>query len=339
MIIVGSKVTFKDNWEKSNQLHFIKDSAIKAMVKLAYPKDQLISYELINGGCANLNIKIILDGNKFFLLRIYLRDKAAACREKKLGELLKDSIPLPITCFIGEYKEYCFAITSFIEGITLRDLLLGNIPHDIDDIMYKVGQLLAKIQTYKFNHAGFFDKDLNITQKLSPKDYMKFGNSALKYPIVQEELSEELIEKIQFYLREDYEKFFPDNLETCLVHGDFDPSNILVKNIDDSWAIAAILDWEFAMSGGKYSDMANMLRYSHKMPASFKESFIRGLKSSGIIFSDNWHINIYMLNIISLLGIFIRSDSKSQPKQCADIIELLKYIIQKLDEFENEQAN
>ena len=55
-------MTFKQDWEKTDQHYSISPQAIEGMVALAFPQSKLISHEVISGGCANLNIKITLQG-------------------------------------------------------------------------------------------------------------------------------------------------------------------------------------------------------------------------------------------------------------------------------------
>ena len=45
---------------------------------------------------------------------------------------------------------------------------------------------------------------------------------------------------------------------TCLVHSDLNPKNVLV---DDTGAVVAVLDWEFAHSGHPLTDLGNVLRF------------------------------------------------------------------------------
>jgi len=45
---------------------------------------------------------------------------------------------------------------------------------------------------------------------------------------------------------------------TCLVHGDFNPKNLLV---DRDGAVTGVLDWEFAHAGGPLGDLGNLLRF------------------------------------------------------------------------------
>lgn len=81
-------MTFKQDWEKTEQQISLSGTVVEAMLKLALPNKTLASYSIISGGCANLNVQIILEDETLpFILRVYLRDKGAAYRERALGVL------------------------------------------------------------------------------------------------------------------------------------------------------------------------------------------------------------------------------------------------------------
>ena len=150
---------FKVDWEKTSVTYQLSEDMLEKMVRLAYPNRKLTSHELIAGGCANLNIKIQLENeNQPLILRIYLRDKDAAYREQKLAALIKETVPVPITHYIGALERGNFAITEFMPGISLRDLLLGDAMHDLSTVMHEVGLTLSRITAHEFSEAGFFDK-------------------------------------------------------------------------------------------------------------------------------------------------------------------------------------
>lgn len=154
---------FKVDWEKKSVTYQLQEGMVEKMVRLAYSDETLISSELIAGGCANLNIKIQLENqNQPLILRIYLRDQDAADREQKLAALIKETVPIPLTHYIGELEGHHFAITEFMPGISLRDLLLGNEPHDLNAIMSEVGMILSKITVHEFPKAGFLNKELEV---------------------------------------------------------------------------------------------------------------------------------------------------------------------------------
>ncbi len=77
---------FKNSWEKVSVTYQLPDSMVERMINLAYPDKKLTAFELIAGGCANLNYKIQLENvNQPLILRLYLRSKAAAYQEQKLA--------------------------------------------------------------------------------------------------------------------------------------------------------------------------------------------------------------------------------------------------------------
>lgn len=234
-------MTFKAEWEKANENHMLATNAVENMLAIACPDKKLISQNVISGGCANLNIKIQLEGDlEPLLLRIYLRDKDAAWREKSIATLLQSTVPVPQIYEVCDYENYRFALTEFMPGITLRDLLLSDKPHDVGTIMHEVGTILTKIAAHKFPAAGFFDMNLHVINELSQDDYLKYAQEFLQNNIVITQLGSASIVKINVILLK-YAHLFPTGKEKQLVHADFDPANILVAKIEDNWQITGIL--------------------------------------------------------------------------------------------------
>lgn len=320
-------MTFKIDWEKTSQQVHIKPETITSMVAEAFPNAPLLSYEIVTQGCDNINIKIILE-NGTFNLRIYLRDKGAAYREMQIAGIMRFDIPIPETLFVGDQIQgsttYRFAITQFMEGTPLRDLLL-NYPEEIwRDVMLDVGTLLSEFRRLSFSQAGFFDEHFDIPKPFQPNDLTSYIEACLSNSQVKETLGDAVFQQLRDIFQT-HRHLLPDESEAILVHGDFDPANILVHQIDGKWRISAILDWEFAFSGSYLWDVANMLRYAHKMPASYQESFIQGLEQEGIELPDNWRSTIALLNISSLLDILMRHPIHESPILRQDIYQLIQH--------------
>lgn len=325
-------MTFKINWEKTDQHFQVTLKIVKAMVGMALPGKDLASHEVVSGGCANLNIKINLkDDSQPFILRIYVRDKTVASIEQKIAVLIKQSIPTPEVYFVGDYEDHRFAITEFIPGISLRELLLGDHPHDVESVMIEAGLILAKLRHFEFPVAGFFDGNLIVTEPLSQENTLTFVNECLKHPTVIEIIGPEKITKIESYF-DQYMELLQDEKTAHLVHGDFGPENILVDKINDQWKITAVLDFEFAFAGSTLFDVANMLRYAHQVSPVFEESFLQGLEQGGVTLPEHWRTTVHLLNLLSLLDSLVRCPSDKRPNQAADICDLVDCILQKLDE-------
>lgn len=324
-------MTFKNNWERTDQKVKIPLEIIQAMVAIALPEKKLASYEVISGGCANLNIKIhLLNELQPLILRIYVRDKEAASREQKLAELLKHAVPIPEVYFVGEDEDYHFAITEYMPGITLRDLLLNHPNESIQGIMNQAGHILANIQQVQFPMVGFFDADLKVRQPITKQDYLTFVQTCLAHPTVVEQIGPNNIDKIKEY-HEKYSALLLHEPQSHLIHGDYDPANILVNKIEGQWKITAILDWEFAHSGPTLLDVANMLRYAHHLPPIFEKAFLQGLNQGGVTLPANWRISIHLFNVSALLDCLVRCTPQECPNRCADIRELIDHILLNLE--------
>ena len=324
---------FKLNWEKAGTQNVLPRGIIPKMIAAIYPNKKIKSYHVILGGCANINIKFQLENNKKSqILRIYLRDKGSVYREQKIGDLLKREVPVPQINHIGNIDGYCFAIADLMPGKSLGDLLLKDKSFNICKMMCKVGILLSKIAQYKFAKAGFFDQNLHVVTPITREGYINFGNECLQDTCITSQLTTATLSKINYHL-EKHGYLFPDKNENNLVHADFDPANILVNKVDDNWEVSGVLDWEFSFSGSILHDVANMLRYAHQMLPCFQDGFLKGLRSGGVILPEKWCASVYMLNLLSLLDCLKRSDLKNQPNRCADICELIDYILLKLTKF------
>lgn len=323
-------MTFKQHWEKADEHHEISSQTVEKMLALAFPQQRLIAHEVISGGCANLNIKVTLENQEQpYILRVYLRDPDAAYREQKLAELLAGMVPVPKVHFVGDLETQRFAIHEFIPGFTLRDLLLGDESYNRDSLMKEAGQILAKIQTIRFPHSGFFDNDLTIKEPISKTGYLDFARDCLKHPTVQSTLGADVITKITTVI-EQFAALFPDETANHLVHGDFDPANLLVNQSNGQWKISAVLDWEFAFAGSPLQDVANMLRYAHHMSPSYESAFLSGLEKGGFALPENWRRIIDLLNLDAVLYPPERLDPVRHPNRTADICELIDYLLSRI---------
>lgn len=105
--------------------------------------------------------------------------------------------------------------------------------------------------------------------------------------------------------------------ETCLVHGDFNPTNVLVQ--DDS--VSALIDWEFSMSGTPSIDVGNLLRHT---PARLHEELGHGLREGGLRLSPDWKLRARVADLASFLEFLSSGRSEEFKRECiAKIDELL----------------
>lgn len=77
-----------------------------------------------------------------------------------------------------------------------------------------------------------------------------------------------------------------------------------------------------------FVDIASMLRYAHHMPPEYEIAFLHGLQKGGVQLPENWRISVFLLNLLSLLDCLKMCPPDKRPNQCADICELISYIVQ-----------
>ena len=121
-----------------------------------------------------------------------------------------------------------------------------------------------------------------------------------------------------------------EDIGANLVHADFDPANILVAEVDGKWKISAILDWEFAYSGSWLNDVANMLRYAHQMPDTYRIGFLEGLEDNNFKLPENWQSIINQYTLASLLDSMTRHDLEICPNIKADLYNLISHVVLEL---------
>ena len=92
------------------------------------------------------------------------------------------------------------------------------------------------------------------------------------------------------------------SLETdcSLVHNDFGNRNILVREVNGVWTVAAVLDWEIAISGSPLLDVGHFLRYELDATPLREPFFSGAFVEHGGHLPDDWKS---VVKLIDLTGI------------------------------------
>lgn len=312
---------FKKDWEHPHLEQSLPSQHIlKTLMNQGIPDLIPESFDPLSGGNRNLNLRVH-GKDSSAILRLYLNDPKAGVREKNIYDMLRDNIPVPQVFYTGMYDGISFSILEDMPGISLRDFLLNHNDPDFQ-IMESVGELLSSFQRFPFDHAGFFDETLNINIIDYAMDIKAYGLNTLQKEPVQRALSTTMINAI--VQRIENTDFTILEKNPHFTHGDFGPENILVTTGENGWEISALLDTEFSFSGSFLQDIANMMRYAHKMPKAFETQFFKGLS---ITLPNNWESMTETLNILALLDILSRHTAQTHPKMFQDVQELVTHFM------------
>lgn len=236
----------KSNWERRENHFELKKSTAQELI-LPYTKEKIQHLILLSDGCANSNYKIEFSHQKSILVRIYLREKNALEIEIGIHNLLagqSDKIPAPK---ILHYDNSCstiehpFAITEFIDGDLMRNIILSGNENDIADCAFSAGIQLNNLRKIEFDGAGFFEGGQKIRPFDPGEEYLPYVQSCLQKDTVQEILGIKLINQLNRFV-EANQRYLPNTKNANLSHADFDPSNMLVKKMNGHYQISAILD-------------------------------------------------------------------------------------------------
>lgn len=316
----------KLHWERLTT-HVDIDNEIAKKLLLLFTQDAIAEVRLLSEGCANTNYKVsFLTSRPPVMLRIYVRERSALEREIALHNLVLGTVPVPRFLFSDErcaIFPHPYAIIEWIDGILMRELILRGNEQAIAECAFEAGLYLSKLRAIRFAKGGFFQDKLKVRPFTPDERYEPFVRSMLEDKAVKTSLGAKLHQAAQ--------QFFADNLDLIpqednanLTHGDYDPANMLVKEVNGHWHIAAILDWEFSFAGTYLLDIGLMLRYSHKLPNCYEKNFILGIESTGEALPSSWKKKAKLMDLMCLLQLAHYNPPNQRPNLNRDVVALIK---------------
>jgi aminoglycoside phosphotransferase (APT) family kinase protein len=253
----------------------------------------ILSAELLPAGKANTNYRLILsDGNKY-VLRLYSQGNPAL--ETYVMGLVEDLVPVPKEMERGD----AWSVFSFIDGAHLE-----KFPERLD----VAAEALARISSVRFESPGIVNPDGTVTP-FSFGGIKGFILEKLGDPAVQEWIGPAAVEGVFGVLAEETNRLDELEAECRLVHGDFNPTNILIQD----GRVSGILDWEHCHSGTPYMDIGNLLRHSD--PARH-DQIRQGLEAGGMRLPPDWKERAELVDLTSQLEFLTSTSSADFKRQC-----------------------
>lgn len=286
-------------------------------------------------------ISPILEGYNNEVYEVELKDKKIAVKilenknldslkEIKVIDLIKNydsSIPVPKIIFQKIKGKYQFIVMEFMKGSPL-----SKIKEDINlnQIMYDLGIIKAKINSIKYNQFGYLDEKGKVKKdKISLSLLKKEELLKILRDLEIQNYEKTFLDK-QYNLLEKILPFFDKDIGPCLCHGDTSFPNLLVIKEGNDWKISGILDFEYAYSGGGVSDFfTSPLKIESFL--DHKDSFIKGYTSilkipndwENIFFASIWIISLRWLELIPSMkwGDLSKKEAEKRKKNILKKIE------------------
>jgi aminoglycoside phosphotransferase (APT) family kinase protein len=304
----------KDNWIRTTPYVESSISQLTQLIQPALPGRRVESATIVAGGLCNTIYKIKVEGlTQPFVMRFYTGDSAACRKDVDLFNLLHRHVPIPEILFADPeaiHNPTPYALTAWIEGVTLRELIKAGNEAAIGAATYAVGAVRGIMSQFTFPTSGFFGPGLTIAQPLD------MGSAGLCFyvrdALFQRGAAERLGTALSQRLSAFVEQYAPliDEVATkaVLVHADFNPPNIIMSQTNASWTVAALLDWEFSFSAPALYDIGIFLRDSHGMPTLLESRFIEGFTEHGGVLPEEWHKIARLLDLFNLCDFLARSE-------------------------------
>lgn len=304
----------KSDWERRKALLEPSMAEIADMLRPACPGRRVESVEPLPGGLVNTNCRVHLAGAREpLLLRIYARDPGACAREQAILDLVRDRLPVPRVFYAapdGEGGDSPYAVMEWVDGVPLSDVVRGGDVPAVRQAALAAGRALAAIGSFQFGGRGFLSPDLSVALPLlmTPLGFVDILRGMVAGP-AGETLGAELAAGITACAERHAGHLEVIAEDHSLVHSDYGPSNILVREQHGGWEVAAVLDWEFAFAGSPLFDIGNMLRGESALPEGFSDEFIRGFRDAGGRLPCDWRRVARLLDLVSLCSMLADGDT------------------------------
>ena len=286
----------KENWPRQKPLVALDAAGAARLLRPLYPNAEVEDVTPLPGGLVNTNLRVVLaDESRPLLLRLYQREPGLARKEAAIARALADRLPVARFHLVAEDNPvtgHAYAVTDCIEGERL-DLVAPDLTNDeLAALGQEIGEALGRIHKVKFDRYGFFADRLAVPEAidLDQRGILAFLQSCLGKDPARTRLGAELADALPRLMQRHgalIDSWLPP---PCLVHGDFNPQNLLVarQQAGDQWHLAAILDWEFAFSGTPAFDLGNLIRPPLGRHDGFVAAVAAGYRESGKDLPKDW---------------------------------------------------
>ncbi|HVZ33749.1 MAG TPA: aminoglycoside phosphotransferase family protein [Polyangiaceae bacterium] len=324
----------EEGWERPPRVELSAEQ-LADLIEPAFPGKAIAETSVLAHGLANTNLRFRLQGSAdAYVLRLHTRERAAARRERALMNLLAHGAgpAVPVARLIysdaePERGQHPYSIWSFVEGTLLSELFPQLPPEQLVEIARECGRVLARLRQYSFAACGQFGAELEIA-----RDYgrpSRFVPDAVRQALFDGRAGDRLGAALRDDLWRLVERAAPRltviDDRYSLVHCDYKRSNLLLLRSGGSWAVSAVLDWEFAFAGPPLIDVGLFLRAGAALPAGFREAFVAGYRAGGGELPEDWLPLSRLIDVLSQLTFL--NDASERPRVFAETTEVVKETI------------
>ena len=317
----------------------LSPSVAKRLVRLFDPRARVTGIEHLADGIANSSFRLRLANDESLVARFYQRDQQACAKEVALYALIRDTVPVPEIVYAepnGSDDVGPFALLRFVEGITFRALKRSGDADAVGEAARSIGETLAAIGRFEFLRPGWLEHTADglvvgapLIEGASDDALPRFVEQCLGAPSAAHRLGASRLEGVRRFMwsRKSHLAELAD--ESRLVHCDYGNRNIIVRHHSSGWRVAAVLDWEFAVSASPLIDVGHFLRYDRPGRPRVEPHFSRGFVQAGGSLPDDWQRLARTIDLSALVELLARE--RLPESLVPELIELVDATIEERD--------
>jgi len=216
-----------------------------------------------------------------------------------------------------------FVVMQYVEGISFRDLKRSGDREAIAQAAIAIGETLAAIGRISFERSGWLAPGPTVTAPLleSADPTPRFVDLCLESANLQRRMPTDLRDHVSEIIWSRAAELAELDLLAHLVHGDFGKRNLLVRCQGGRWCIAAVLDWEYAVSGSPLIDVGHFLRYERSDQPCVEPHFSQGFARGGGVLPQEWRSLARLIDMTALCESLTHDELPE-----AVVVELLELI-------------
>jgi len=255
---------------------------------------EVISLRRVGGGLVHTNLDVKLTGPPGrVLLRLYQRDPDCARKEAALDAMVGGRVPTARFLHFSETSPVTggpYAALQWIDGVQLDHAAQQADAAELRTLGAAVGDVLARIHAFRFDRAGFFTPDLRVATAIDfdGAGLLRFMHQCLREGPGGERLGAAVTDRLCSFVQREGHRLDAWLGDPRLTHSDCNPSNILVHCDAGRWRVAAMLDWEYALSATPAFDFGNLLRAPLGEQAAFVDGVADEYRAAGGVLPDDW---------------------------------------------------
>jgi len=322
-------------WLRSEPRRIIPAPVLERVARTALVGRTVIDVQPLTDGFRNANFSLQLDSApERVVLRIYEHDASLCQKEVDIFHLIGNLVPIPEIIHAepnGMNDLAPFVLMRHIKGITFHELKRRGNADSTSEAAYAAGQTLASIGRILFPRSGWLGPGPSPKAPLLERRNRapRFVDLCLASANLQQRMEAELRERTSVLVWSYAQRLASLEDENHLVHGDFGGRNLLVRQVAGKWAVAAVLDWEFAIAGSPLADVGHFLRYERASCPTVEPHFSAGYLQGGGTLPHGWR---RLARVIDSIALCESLTHDSLPEGVvAELLELVRATVEDRD--------